>query len=395
MVHSIIGCSRVPLEELFDKIEPKSPGQEELKKALLSDKDLVGVFGPTGTGKSLFAIAYGLTAVYRGKYRRLVLSRPIIDVVSGREITLFSEPETYFKHASEYLRDILAGFADVKALEDAISSGKLILADPHFLRGRTFDDSVIVLDDAQSVPAETIVEIVTRMGRNSRLIIAGDPIFQRTAELGRDGATLAREILFGEETAVVVDLGVKDIVRPGARRGVKLLLELQMRKRVLDEVEKKVKDTAKVYAADADIITVANLTEAKKRWEITSEHAPDVLIVVKEGHLGRIIGVGGERIQSIEKEVGLKLRAIQLTLDLKEFIRAVHPVAWIHKHIVDFDFAGNSLKLTVARGHMGPMLGQKGSYIRFLNDVMEKLIGVEVNVVESEEEVEKARRRRR
>ena len=383
------------LEELFDKIEPKSPGQEKLKKALLSDKDLVGVFGPTGTGKSLFAIAYGLTAVYRGKYRRLVLSRPIIDVVSGREITLFSEPETYFKHASEYLRDILAGFADVKALEDAISSGKLILADPHFLRGRTFDDSVIVLDDAQSVPAETIVEIVTRMGRNSRLIIAGDPIFQRTAELGRDGATLAREILFGEETAVVVDLGVKDIVRPGARRGVKLLLELQMRKRVLDEVEKKVKDTAKVYAADADIITVANLTEAKKRWEITSEHAPDVLIVVKEGHLGRIIGVGGERIQSIEKEVGLKLRAIQLTLDLKEFIRAVHPVAWIHKHIVDFDFAGNSLKLTVARGHMGPMLGQKGSYIRFLNDVMEKLIGVEVNVVESEEEVEKARRRRR
>lgn len=379
------------LEELFDKIEPKSPGQEELRKALLSDKDLVGVFGPTGTGKSLFAIAYGLTAVYRGKYRRLVLSRPIIDVVTGREITLFSEPETYFKHASEYLRDILAGFADVKALEDAISSGRLILADPHFLRGRTFDDSIIVLDDAQSVPAETIVEIVTRMGRNSRLVIAGDPIFQRTSEPGRDGATLAREILLGEETAVVVDLGVKDIVRPGARRGVKLLLELQMRKRVLDEVEKKVKDTAKVYAPDADIVTVVNLTDAKKKWEITSEHTPDALVVVKEGHLGRIIGVKGERIQSIEKDVGMKLRAIQLTLDLKEFVRAVHPVAWIHKHIVDFDFAGNSLRLVVARGHMGPMLGQRGSYIRFLNDVMEKLIGVGVHVVESEEEVEKGK----
>jgi phosphate starvation-inducible protein PhoH len=381
----------VALEELFDKIEPKSPGQEELRKALLSDKDLVGVFGPTGTGKSLFAIAYGLTAVYRGKYRRLVLSRPIIDVVTGREITLFSEPETYFKHASEYLRDILAGFADVKALEDAISSGRLILADPHFLRGRTFDDSIIVLDDAQSVPAETIVEIVTRMGRNSRLVIAGDPIFQRTSEPGRDGATLAREILLGEETAVVVDLGIKDIVRPGARRGVKLLLELQMRKRVLDEVEKKVKDTAKVYAPDADIVTVVNLTDAKKKWEITSEHAPDALVVVKEGHLGRIIGVKGERIQSIEKDVGMKLRAIQLTLDLKEFVRAVHPVAWIHKHIVDFDFAGNSLRLVVARGHMGPMLGQRGSYIRFLNDVMEKLIGVGVHVVESEEEVEKGK----
>jgi phosphate starvation-inducible protein PhoH len=138
------------------------------------------------------------------------------------------------------------------------------------------------------------------MGRNSRLVIAGDPIFQRTSEPGRDGATLAREILLGEETAVVVDLGVKDIVRPGARRGVKLLLELQMRKRVLDEVEKKVKDTAKVYAPDADIVTVVNLTDAKKKWEITSEHAPDALVVVKEGHLGRIIGVKGERIQSRE-----------------------------------------------------------------------------------------------
>lgn len=383
------------LEELFDKIEPKSPGQQELKKALLSDKDLVGVFGPTGTGKSLFAVAYGLTAVYKGLYKRLVLSRPIIDVVTGKEITLFSEPETYFKYASEYLRDILAGFADVKALDEAISSGRLILADPHFLRGRTFDDSIIVLDDAQSVPAETIVEIVTRMGRNSRLIIAGDPIFQRTAEPGRDGATLAREILLGEETAIVVDLGIKDIVRPGARRGVKLLLELLMRKRELDEVEKKIKDTARVYAPDADVITVVNLTESKKKWEITSEHTPDALIVVKEGHLGRIIGVGGERIQNIEKDVGLKLRAIQLTLDLKEFIRAVHPVAWIYKHVVDFDFAGNTLRLLVARGHMGPMLGQRGSYIRFLDEVMKKLIGVGVYVVESEEEGEKAKRRRK
>ena len=383
------------LEELFDKIEPKSPGQEELRKALLSDKDLIGVFGPTGTGKSLFAIAYGLTAVYRGKYRRLVLSRPIIDVVTGKEITLYSEPEAYFKYASEYLRDILAGFADVKALEDALASGRLILADPHFLRGRTFDESVIVLDDAQSVPAETIVEIITRMGRNSRLIIAGDPIFQRTAEPGRDGATLAREVLLGEETAVVVDLGIKDIVRPGARRGVKLLLELIMRKRELDEVERRIKDTARVYAADADVITVVNLTELKKKWEIASEHTPDALIIVKEGHLGRIIGVGGERIQNIEKEVGLRLRAMQLTLDLKEFVRAVHPVAWVYKHVVDFDFAGNTLKLEVAKGNMGPMLGQKGSYIRFLDEVMKKLIGVGVYVVESQEEVERAKRRRR
>ncbi|MEM1686153.1 MAG: PhoH family protein [Acidilobaceae archaeon] len=383
------------LEELFDKLEPKSPGQEELKRTLLSDKDLVGIFGPTGTGKSLFAIAYGLSAVYRGKYKRLVLSRPIIDVVTGREITLFSEPETYIKYASEYLRDILTGFADIKSLDEAIASGKLILADPHFLRGRTFDDSVIVLDDAQSVPSETIVEIITRMGKNSRLIIAGDPIFQRTVETSRDGATLAREILLGEETAIVVDLGIKDIVRPGARRGLKLLLELLMRKRELDDVEKKVRELARVYAADADIVTTINLVEFKKKWGITSEHTPDILIIVKEGHLGRIIGVGGERIQSIEKEAGLKLRAIQLTLDLKEIVRAIHPVSWIHKHITDFDFAGNMLKLVITKGNMGAMLGQKGSYIRFLDDIIRRLIGVGIYVVESGEEVKGEKRKRK
>ncbi len=383
------------LEELFDKLEPKSPGQEELKKALLSGKDLIGVFGPTGTGKSLFSIAYGLSAVYRGKFKRLVLSRPIVDVVTGKEITLFSEPETYVKLASEYLRDILAGFAEEKLLREALDSGRLVLADPHFLRGRTFDDSVIVLDDAQSVPAETIVEIVTRMGRNSRLIIAGDPIFQRTSEPWRGGANLAREILLGEETAIVVDLGVKDIVRPGALRGVKLLLELHMRKRELDDVEKRVKDISRGHAPDADIITVVNMAEPKKRWDIAGDHAPDALIVVKEGHLGRIIGVGGERIQSIEKEAGLKLRVIQLTLDLKELVRAVHPVSWIYKHIVDFDFAGNTLKLVVAREGMGAMLGQRGSHIRFVNEVFKKLMGVEVHVAEAPEERRERREGRR
>ncbi|MCX8195666.1 MAG: PhoH family protein [Acidilobaceae archaeon] len=367
------------LAEIFDSLEPRSPGQRELKKALLSSKDLVGAFGPTGTGKSLFAISYGLAAVEKGKYRRLVISRPIVDVVTGKEITLFSEPRSYVEHASQYLVDIFAGFAEPAALQGLLSSGKLLLADPHFLRGRTFDDSIIVLDDAQSVPAETIVEIITRMGRNSRLIVAGDPVFQRPAE-GRDGATLAREILLGEETAVVVDLGLKDMVRPGAQRGAKLLLELVMRKRPLSEEERRVKDIAAVHAPDADVITVASLREAKKKWEV--EAVPDLLIVAKEGYMGRLIGQRGERIQAIEKEAGARIRAVQLTLDFKDFVRALHPVSWIHKHVVDVDIAGNSLVVTVSEGHMGPMVGQRGIYARFLSEVFLKLLGLGVRVEE-------------
>jgi phosphate starvation-inducible protein PhoH len=382
------------LENLFEKLEPKSKGQEELKKALQSDKDLIGIFGPTGTGKSLFAITYSLSTVNEGNYKRIILSRPIIDIVSGKEITLFNEPENYVKYASEYLKDILVGFVEEKTIEELIKNGKLLLADPHFLRGRTFDDSIIILDDVQSIPAEIIIEIITRMGRNSRLIIAGDPIFQRTAEFGKDGASLAREILLGEETATVIDLGIKDIVRPGAKRGVQLLLELQMRKRELDENERKVKEVAKIYAPDADIITVVNLTEYKRKFNITSENVPDGLVIVKEKHVGRLVGVKGERIQNIEKETNQRLRVIGLTLDLKEIIRAIHPVSWIHKYVVDFDFAGNTLRLLVDKKEIGAMIGQKGMFVRFIDEVFKKLLGVGIHVEETEQATKEQKKKK-
>jgi len=380
----------------FDSLEPRSPGQEELKDALLGEEDLVGVFGPTGTGKSLFSVLYSFSKVAEGEYRRVVLTRPVIDVVSGKEVTVLSDPETYRRLAAEYLIDILQGIFPEETVAEALKSEKLILADPHFLRGRTFDNSIIIVDDAQSVPPETIVEIITRLGRDSRLIIIGDPVFQRTYEPGRDGASMAREILGNEPTARIVDLGLKDIVRPGAKRGVRLLMELIMRKRELNDVEKRVLDSAKVFAPDADIITVVDLTEPARRWNIQSEHVPDALVIVKEGHLGRFIGKGGERIEKIEEDTGLKLRAIELTLDLKEIIRAIHPVSWIHKHVVDFDFAGPQLRIKVPREYMGAMIGQRGAHAKFLDEVMRSLLGVGVYVEEApEEEVKGGRRRRR
>ena len=386
------------LEELkgvFEKLEPKTPGQEELKEALVSEKDLVGVFGPTGTGKSLFSIIYAISRVAEGDYQRVVLARPVIDVVSGREVTILSDPETYRRLAAEYLMDIVGGFLGAEVVKKLLSDERLILVDPHFLRGRTFDNSVIIIDDAQSIPPEAIVEIITRLGSNSKLIVAGDPVFQRTAEAGRDGASLAREILQNEPTAVVVDMGIKDIVRPGARRGIKLLLELQMRRRELSETERRILETARLHAPDADIITIIDLQDMKRAWEITSEHVPDALIIVKEGHLGRLIGRGGERIQKIEGDLGLKLRAIEFTLDFKELVRAAHPVSWIHKHVVDFDFAGPQLRVKVYSDYMGPMLGQKGVHIRFFDEMVKKLVGVGVYVEPVEPVGEEGRRRRR
>jgi len=378
---------------IMEKLKPMSPGQEEMLEALMSDKyEVVGLFGPTGSGKSLFSVLYGINSILEGKYKRLIISRPVVDVVTGKELTARELGKQYYEIASEYLRDILAGFIEWGEVEQLMREGRLLIADTHYLRGRTFDDSVIFLDDSQNIPPESSIEILMRIGRNSKFIIAGDPVFQKPQGLERDGATVMREVLMGEEKAKVVDLGLKDIVRPGARRGIRLLIELRMRNRPLNEVEKRVVEAARIYAPDADVITAVEFIEAKKQFNITGEHVPDALIIVKEGYLGRLVGRGGERIQRIEEDTELRLRAVELTLDFTNIIHAVHPVSWIHKHIVDMDFEGPYLAVKVASDEFGAFVGQKGFHVKFLDSVFRRLMGVGVKAYEEES---KRRRRRR
>jgi len=388
----------VSSESVFAKLQPQSPGQEEVVKVLADKKyEIVGLFGPTGSGKSLFSVMYGLDSVITGRYRRFIITRPLIDVVSGREISAADLGELYYKIIQSYIEDLVSGFVEWSKVQELISRGQVVIADSHYLKGRTFDDSVILLDDAQSFPVESAIEVITRLGRNSRLIIAGDPVFQRSIG-SRDSASMLRELLLGEENARIVDLGLKDIVRPGAKRGIKLLLESKMRSRQLDDVEKNVLNSARVHAPDADIVTIVNIVDLKKTYNITSEHAPDALVIAKEGYQGRVIGKGGERVQAIEKDTEMKIRVVELTLDFKPFIRAVHPVSWIYKHVVDVDFAGPNLAVKVESSAYGAFVGQKGVHIRFIDHFFRKILdtGVRCYEVEVEEEkkTEKKSRRR-
>lgn len=383
--------------KLWDKLRPLSSGQEELKRAL-EDKsfDIVGVFGPTGTGKSLFCLLYGIDSVLEGRFSRFIVSRPLIDVVTGREITATDiGSENYVELVSAYMKDVLAKFISWDDIKKLMDEGKVVFADTRYLRGRTFDDSLIFLDDSQNIPPESAVEIVLRIGSNSKFVVAGDPIFQRNPAMSVDGASVVRELLLGEETAKVIDLGLKDVIRPGAKRGIRLLMEMQMRSRKLSESEQRILESARIHAPDADIITIVEFVEERKRFNITSEHTPDALVIVKEGSLGRLVGRGGERIQKIEEDVELKLRAIELTLDFRELIRAVHPVSWIHKHVVDADFAGPHLAVKVRSEAFGAFVGQKGFHVKFLDSVINKILGISVRVYEHVEEEPRRKRRRR
>jgi len=372
---------------VLENLKPLTLGQEEMYKAL-KDKtyEILGFFGPTGTGKSLFSLAYGIDSIMKNEFSRFIIIRPVVDIVSGQELDISKGPEAFINTMKSYIRDIIGDYIEWIKVESLINEGRIVLADPKYLRGRSFDNSVIFLDDIQLMKPESIIEAVVRVGRNSRLIVAGDPVFQALREVGHDPAAVIREVLLSEEKSYVVDLGIKDIVREGAKRGLRFLLEYKLRSRALTEEEKHVYDVTKAKAPDADIITVIDLAEPKKIYEITQEYVPDALIIVKQGHMGRLIGRGGERINGAEKELGKKLRGVELNLDFKEMVRAVHPTSWIWKHIPEVDFAGPSLQIKVYEDTVGATVGQRGTYVKFLDTIFKRLFGVGVRVVAVERE---------
>ncbi len=385
--------------ELLERVKPQSEGQRRLLEALRNEAySIVGVFGPTGSGKSLFSLAYGIDAVSSGRFKRFLVFKPVVDVVTGRELTLAEAGEEYVRLAKEYLVDVLGTFADPASISGLMNSGKLVLTDGHYLKGRTFDETLILVDDAQHVRLEILLEVIVRMGSKSRLIIAADPIFQALRGVHHDHVTTLREILLSEPDAYVVDLGVEDIVREGAKTGVRFLLEYALRSRKLTDSEVRAQQVIKVHSPDADVVTVVEVEEVARKYGISTEHVPKYLVVVKPGHLGRLVGKGGERISSIEKELGGRVRGVELDLDLTNYIRSVHPVSWIWKR-VKVQLLGSYLAIKVESDNLGPLMGQRGSYIRFLEEVTARLMGLGVRVIPvservGREEIERAARKR-
>ncbi len=365
------------------KLTPRTSGQKLLLKTLEQGKQyLTLVFGPTGTGKSLITLGYAINSVIEGKYKRLVITKPIVDVETGREHTIQELGGLYKEIARNYLKDLIEAYIDNKVLEELISNEKIEFADTHYLRGRTFDNTIIFIDDGQNVPLESILEAIARVGLNSRMIIAADPVFQYL-ETRQHHLQSLRELMLEEEDVRVIDLGLTDIVRPGARKAVKLLLEHKMRKRQLTHDEEKTKNVVKKHAPDAEIVTVIDLRRDKTKYMIKPDMpVPDMLVIVKEKHHGRTIGREGERIQRAEEELKLKLRVAEASLDLTQLIKALHPAPWSLRHVKKIDLEGINIVIKVSEGHAGPLLGQKGLYIKFIEAITKQLLGANIIVKE-------------
>ncbi len=382
--------------ELLSAIKPQSPGQEKLAEVLKnSDYKIVGIFGPTGSGKSLFSLAYSIDAVRAGKFKRLIVVKPMIDVTTGRELTLAEAGSQFLELAKQYVLDVLGEWVSWDEINKLMDEGRVVFVDSHYLKGRTFDDSVVFIDDAQTLKVESLIETIVRVGRNSRLIVAADPIFQALRGKSADPSAILRDILATEPKAAVVDLGIKDIVRAGARLGLRLIMEYMLRSRKLSESESKALEVIRIRSPDADVITLLDLNELIKKYGISSEHVPRYLVIVKHGHLGRLVGRKGERVNAIEKDLGARVRGVELDLNLTNIIRAVHPVSWVWKRVEDVDFMGSYIAITIDEGAFGPFMGQKGVYVRFLEEVMKELFGIGVRVIPVEERKKKQKRTRK
>ena len=381
---------------MLEAIKPQSPGQEKLAEVLKNkDYRIVGIFGPTGSGKSLFSLAYSIDAVRAGEFKRLIVVKPMIDVTTGKELSLAEAGPQFLELAKQYVLDVLGEWVSWDDINKLMGEGKVVFVDSHYLKGRTFDDSIVFIDDAQTLKVESLIETIVRVGRNSRLIVAADPIFQALRGKSADPSAILRDILATEPKAAVVDLGIKDIVRAGARLGLRLIMEYMLRSRKLSEGESKTLEIIRVRSPDADVITLLDINDMIRKYNISSEHVPRYLVIVKHGHLGRLVGRKGERVNTIEKDLGARVRGVELDLNLTNIIRAVHPVSWVWKRVEDVDFMGSYIAITIDEGAFGPFMGQKGIYIRFLEEIMKELFGIGIRVIPVEERKRRTRKRSR
>ena len=212
---------RVNLKEIFlDKvfitskksaITPKSPAQKEYIDAI-RNYDIVFGIGPAGTGKTYLAMAMAVSALSKGIVNRIILTRPAVE--AGESLGFL--PGDLAEKVDPYLRPLYDALHDMMQFERAaalMQKGVIEVAPIAFMRGRTLNDSFIILDEAQNTTTEQMKMFLTRIGFNSKAVITGD-ITQIDLPSGKNsGLVETKNILQGIEGIRFVFFSKRDVVR--------------------------------------------------------------------------------------------------------------------------------------------------------------------------------------
>ena len=192
------------------KVTARSLNQQLYLRAMI-DYDLVISIGPAGTGKTYLAVAMAATMLLEQQVKRIVLARPAVE--AGERLgflpgDLVEKVNPYLRPLYDALYDIL-GFDKVARMMDR---NTIEVAPIAFMRGRTLNESFIILDEAQNTTSEQMKMFLTRIGFNSKAVINGD-VTQIDLQGKASGLNEARQVLDGVPDIKFVEFGESDVVR--------------------------------------------------------------------------------------------------------------------------------------------------------------------------------------
>lgn len=210
-----------PLKELLSSsttivtkkrfVSPKSPTQRSYIEAIETHDIVIGI-GPAGTGKTYLAMAMAVSALVKREVSRIILARPAVE--AGEKLGFL--PGDMIAKVNPYLRplyDALFDMMDMERATRAIERGDIEIAPLAFMRGRTLNDSFVILDEAQNATAEQMKMFLTRLGFNSKAVVTGD-ITQVDLPPDRvSGLIEVRDILRSVEGIRFVYFDERDVVR--------------------------------------------------------------------------------------------------------------------------------------------------------------------------------------
>jgi phosphate starvation-inducible PhoH-like protein len=193
-------------------IRPKTAGQKRYVDAV-RDNTVTFAIGPAGTGKSYLAVALAVQALQAKEVNRIILTRPAVE--AGERLGFL--PGDILQKVDPYLRplyDALYDMVEPEAVTRLMERGTIEVAPLAYMRGRTLNDSFIILDEAQNTTPEQMKMFLTRLGFGSKAVVTGDVTQIDLPEgRGRSGLMLVRDVLDGIEGLVFVELGSRDVVR--------------------------------------------------------------------------------------------------------------------------------------------------------------------------------------